>query len=267
MNSKKRPKVALVLSGGAARGIAHIGVLEILHEADIPIDMIVGCSIGSIIGVLYAQEPDPKKIHELIFSIWPTNYSYKLLGAPSIRQGIRGYGFFSTQHLRKLFAKHLKVERLEELSIPMHIVSTDLEKGSLHTFSTGSILDAVCSSIAIPGFFEPVQIGDRYYVDGGIISVLPTEIAKQLGADIIIGSDVSIKLGREKNLDSLWFKTWAIIEKKKKEQQESIADILLLSGKEHTPALWKKKSVLHYFYEDGKRVAKEHLQAIRELIT
>lgn len=171
-----RYKTGIVLSGGGARGFAHLGVLKALNEHGIYPQIISGVSAGSIVGVLYADGYTPDEI----LSIFETTDLYRMLRfyKPSL-------GILKAAGLQKLLLKHLSVTRIEDLTIPLIISATDFGSAATEYFSKGSIIDAVMASSAIPLVLKPYTINGKMYVDGGLMNNLPIEPLLNLCDDII----------------------------------------------------------------------------------
>jgi len=179
-----RPRVGLILGGGAARGYAHLGILKRFEEENIPIDFIIGISMGAIIGAIYASGhnvdkliSDAKKINMLKF--------ISLLDFKVSRTGL-----VKGEKIEKYLRGYVK-ESFEELNIPLYIVATDIQTGKGVVFKEGDLIKAIRASISIPVFFEPVEYNGTKLVDGSIIDSEAIELAASLGADIIINCDVS----------------------------------------------------------------------------
>lgn len=180
---KTQPRIALVLGGGGAKGLAHVGVLEEFEKAGIPIDMIIGCSAGSIVGALYADCLDANYLR-LILEPMKTN---SLLDINIFKAR---YGLSQGTSLRKFLYEHLSVRYFDELKIPFIAVATDLYSGELVPIGGGPIVSAVVASSSIPLVFVPVEIHGRILVDGGVIDPVPVRIARNLGADFIVAVDL-----------------------------------------------------------------------------
>lgn len=156
----------IVLSGGGARGFAHIGVLKALNEHEIYPETISGVSAGAIVGVLYADGYKPDEIFELIHDL----DLFKILRIRTPRLGV-----LKADGLRKLFLQHLRHQRIEELPLPITICATNFSRAHTEFFEDGSIIDAVLASSAIPVILKPVTVGGNMYVDGGLMNNLPVE--------------------------------------------------------------------------------------------
>lgn len=219
------PRIGLVLSGGGAKGLAHIPVLEALDSLGIPIYCITGTSIGSIIGSLYAAGYSGKEIRQIAFSLdWsrlledriPRNklaiqfkpfyelYPFLLdLDSTGIHFPaglIKGYNLYKTLH-HYLFPV-LHIHQFDSLPIPFSCIATNLETGTMKVFQSGNLVDAVRASMSIPSVFIPWKIEDSLYVDGGLSSNMPVEEAFRMGADIVIAVDVSAPLLRRERLNN-----------------------------------------------------------------
>ncbi len=223
---KERPRIGLALSGGSARGFAHVGVIEVFEEAGIPVDVIAGTSMGSVIGGLYASGlstddlrfvaaevdwnrvfsdapdrrnlPVERKVEEgrTVFGLPIVN------GRPRIPSGIV-QGQRLTQLLTGLTWHVHPIRDFHDLPIPFVAVATDYETGEAVVLDGGFLPEAIRASIAIPSVFAPVEIDGRYLIDGGIVRNLPTPEVRDLGADIIICSDVTKPLATADSLQSL----------------------------------------------------------------
>lgn len=176
-------RVALVLGGGGARGMAHVGVIEELEKADIPIDVIVGCSAGSIVGALYADCPN---VHRLRRILEPLR-KWDILDISILHCR---YGLVQGRSLRNFLCRNLHHKRFEELRIPLYVVATDLRSGELVCLSHGNIIPAIHASSSIPFVFAPVLLNGRILVDGGVADPVPACVARELEADIVVAVDL-----------------------------------------------------------------------------
>jgi NTE family protein len=178
----KPAKIAVVLGAGASKGFAHIGVLKVLESNRIPVHMIVGTSAGSFVGCLYAYGYNAFQLQELSFSLQRSDI---------IDFGMPDIGFIKGEALEEFINKKTENIPVEKLKIPFYAVATDIQSGSEMIFSSGNTGTVVRASCSIPGVFRPVTIGDRLYADGGIVSPVAVDAAKQLGADVVIAVDIS----------------------------------------------------------------------------
>ena len=179
-----RPRVALVLGGGAARGFAHIGVIRVLEQEKIPIDMIVGTSVGSLIGSLYAYHPSSFELEWTAFELTKDDLlDYALLSA--------SMGPIKGDRLEEFMTRKVSGTNIENLKIPFVAVATDLNRGTRVLLDRGPLPRAIRASCAIPGIFQPVELNGRTLVDGGAVDNLPAAVARERGADIVIAVDIS----------------------------------------------------------------------------
>ncbi len=176
-------RLALVLGGGGARGIAHVGVLEVFRENSIPVDVIIGCSAGSIVGALYADDPDTEHLKEVFLSL-RTDYiiDFDIWNAR--------YGLCQGKTLRRFLNTNLDATNFDELKIPFFAVTTDLYSSELVTIGGGPIAPAVEASAAIPFVFVPVWLHGRAFVDGSVIDPVPVRVARKFNPEIIVAVDL-----------------------------------------------------------------------------
>jgi NTE family protein len=179
-----KPRIGLALGGGAAKGFAHIGVIKMLEASGIHADAVSGTSAGSVVGALYASGMDAFQLQETAFS----------LDEGKIRD-VRFFsgGMVQGQKLQDYVNELVHQAPIEKLRIPFAAVATELENGQRAVFIRGNTGQAVRASSSIPGVFEPVDIAGRHFVDGGVVSPVPVDAARQLGADIVIAVDISAR--------------------------------------------------------------------------
>lgn len=215
-----RPKIGLALGSGGARGLAHIGVLKVLQKAGIPIDYIAGSSMGSIIGVLYSIGSDFAMLEKLAIHLKRKHW---------IDLTVPKLGFVVGDKIKELIKLLTHRKNLEDLPIPTAVVATDLIKEERIVFTEGPIQEAVRASISIPGVFEPVRLGDRILVDGGVIDRVPVSVVKDMGAEIIIAVDVISHVNKVKieNIFDVISHSFAIMERKILSQQTLNVDYLI----------------------------------------
>ncbi len=181
---KRPPKIALALGGGAARGFAHVGVIAALEEAGIKVDMVLGTSAGSLVGAIYASGKNAAQLQEIALKMEEAEITDWTL--PFFNRGIlRG------EALSNYINRQVNNKLIESLPMPLGIVATDLKSGQGVLFTQGDTGRAVRASSAVPSIFTPVKIGDREFVDGGLVAPVPVKYAKQMGAELIIAVDIS----------------------------------------------------------------------------
>lgn len=202
----KVPKVALVLGGGAARGFAHIGVIQALEESGIPIDMVVGTSAGSVVAALHASGKSGTELQRIALSMEEASFSdWRLpLFTPGVIKG---------EALARFIRAQVDAKQIQDLPIRLGIVATDLQSGQGILFQRGDVAMAVRASSAIPAVFQPVSISGHEYVDGGLVAPVPVSYARQMGAEVIIAVDISAAPQANASQDSfqILMKTFAIM--------------------------------------------------------
>jgi len=183
---KRKKKVGLALSGGAARGFAHIGVLDVLQKEGIPIDMIAGTSAGAIIGAVYASCRDSEIVKTHALSI-----DWKKM-ASLFDLSFRMSGLLKGRKIEKSLAEYIGGDvHFSDLKIPFACVATDIDTGEEIVITTGSVPEALRATISVPGIFSVAKRGDRYLVDGGLTTPVPVDTVRQMGADFIIAVNVN----------------------------------------------------------------------------
>lgn len=181
-------KVGLALSSGGSRGLAHIGVLEVLEKNKIPINIIAGTSMGAFISALYAMEPDAKKVEKKAMKFKDENlFDYTF----------PRYGLVKGEKIDKIIKEVIGDVDFEDLKIPLYVTSFDLENNREIIFHRGSVAKAVRASISIPGIFTPTVNKNRVLVDGAVSDPIPTEILKKMGAELIIAVNVNYMKDRK----------------------------------------------------------------------
>lgn len=178
----KPPRLGLALGGGAARGFAHIGVIQVLEENGIKVDLVAGTSAGSLVAALYASGKGGKEMQTLAEGMDEgaiTDWSFPLRGL------IRG------EALARFIRDKTAGRGIEQMALPLGIVATDLSDGSAILFRSGDTGTAVRASSAVPAVFQPVKIGQREYVDGGLVAPVPVRFAREMGAQFIVAVDIT----------------------------------------------------------------------------
>jgi NTE family protein len=180
MSNIKQPKIGLALGSGGARGLAHIGVIKVLEENNIPIDFIAGSSIGAMVGGFYASGLNIKELEEIALGTdWRRIFSTLL--EPSFKKGLIG-----GEKLKTFIEQHTDRKNFETCKIPFAAVATDLKTGEIVVLDEGEMAPAIRASISIPLIFKPVEINGRTLADGGLSAPVPAEVARNMGADIVI---------------------------------------------------------------------------------
>lgn len=189
----KPPRIGLALGGGAARGFAHVGVIQVLEENGIKVDLVAGTSAGSLIAAIYASGKNGKEMQALAEGMDEgaiTDWSFPLRGL------IRG------EALARFVRDKTGGRGIEQMAVPLGIVATDLSDGSPILFRSGDTGTAVRASSAVPAVFQPVKIGQREYVDGGLVSPVPVRFAREMGAQLIIAVDITSPPEKDPPMDA-----------------------------------------------------------------
>lgn len=182
--AKPAPRIGLALGGGAARGFAHIGVIQVLEEAGIKPSVVVGTSAGSLVAALYASGKggaELQRVAEAMEEAALTDWTLPIFSR----------GVFRGEALARYVNAQLGNRLIEQLPLPLGILATDLHTGEGVLFQRGDVGVAVRASSAVPGIFLPVPIGQREFVDGGLVAPVPVGFARQMGAELVIAVDIS----------------------------------------------------------------------------
>jgi NTE family protein len=286
----KKKRIGLALGGGGARGLAHIGVLRVLEREKIPIDLIVGTSIGALVGGSYASGISPdelqKKVEEYINSEEFRSSAIQAFDAAHARGDI-GLSHKIQAYLRNRFyliqamfkpsilsneefqvtIKHFIPDiQIEETQIPFRAVATDLVSGEQITFSKGSLRQAVMASCAVPGAIAPLKEGERLLSDGGIICLVPSSVARQEGADIVISVAVDRGIGSEelRTVVDVYHRVSEIMGEKLKNYELAEADVVILPKVRDLH--WSNFSEAINLIDEGEKATREKLDDIRNVM-
>jgi NTE family protein len=255
---KKEPKIALVLGGGSAKGFAHVGVIRVLEQEKIPIHMIVGTSVGSLIGGIYAANPDSFQLEWIAFKIDRNDILDPLI-LPKL-------GLVQGARLESFVEQNVKVRKIEETKIPFFPIATDLNTGETVTLEKGSLAKAIRASSSIPGIFVPVSFDSRTLVDGGVTDNVPCDIAKAKGADIIIAVNLQkdIKDNQIDSLIDIIAQSVSIMMRESSKAKMACADVIIEPDTKGVSMFdfTRKKPLM----EEGIRAAKQAMPSIREAI-
>lgn len=215
-----RPKIGLALGAGGLRGLAHVGVLRVLEREKIPIDYIAGCSIGSLIGALYCAGLDSETIYKLAKHLKRRHW---------LDFVIPKMGIISGDRVLAMIRLLTKQKQFEELTIPLSVIATDLGNGREVIFNEGDVATAVRASVSVPGVFVPYQLGEILYVDGAVLNPTPIDVARKMGADIVIAVDLAHKgeTGTITNLFDVIIQAINIMERQMFNQRQEECDILI----------------------------------------
>jgi NTE family protein len=256
-----RPRIGLALSGGAARGIAHVGVLRALQENNIPIDAIAGASAGALVGGSYATGLSIDKLEKMA-----SGFRWR----HTARLSFSRLGLQSNARREKFLRAHLPVTRFEDLKIPFAAMVTDLRKGTLIVFrDTGDLPFAIRASACIPAIYVPVRDRDgRLLIDGGIVANLPISHTRDLGADIVIAVDVNADgirfFDRPHTALGVLAYTFIAVERIVSNQERATADILIVPKVGHIR--WDQTRRADELVQAGYEAGLEAIDKIRKLI-
>jgi NTE family protein len=256
-----RPRVGLALSGGAARGFAHVGVLRALKENQIPIDCIAGTSAGALVGGAYAAGLSTDRIEAI-----GRRLRLRDMGRVTIlRRGIQ-----SNQRLEEYLRARLPLTRFEDLPVPFAAIATDLHSGAPVVMrGEGDLAFAIRASCCVPGWYVPVKDGrGKWLVDGGLSANIPSLYARELGADVVIAVDVNSEgakfFGPPRTVIGVLFQTIMVVARNLAAHQLKDADIIISPKIGHIR--WDETKRADELLAAGYEAAQESMERIRELI-
>ena len=287
----RKRHIGLALGGGGARGLAHIGVLRVLEQEEIYIDLLVGTSIGALVGGAYASGMGPNEMQERIDEYLNSEEfqssaikAFETVNAPGeagLTEKIQSYfknrffmvqamfkpGILSREDFQHTIDFFIPDIQIEETRLPFRAVATDLVSGEQIIFSKGSLRQAVMASCAVPGAVEPIKEGQRILSDGGIICLIPSSVAREEGADIVIAVAVDRDLYSEeefRTVAGVYHRVSEIMANKLKDIELMDADIVILPevGDLH----WASFSQARNLIQEGEKATREKLSDIRNAI-
>lgn len=256
-----RPTIGLALSGGAARGIAHVGVLRALAENKVPIDCVAGTSAGSLVGGAWASGLPVDQIEEFGRSL-----RWRDIG----RMTVSRLGVQSNERLEQYLRERLPITRFEDLPLPFAAVATELVSGTAVIMrDRGDVPFAIRASCAIPGWYVPVTDEQgRQLVDGGLVAVIPASIARSLGADIVIAVDVNGDgagfLGPTSSVVGVLLQSMLVVQKTASHYQVSMSDYVIRPKVGHIrwDEMGRSEELIAAGYQSGLEAAPEILELI-----
>jgi len=254
---KPPAKVALVLGAGASRGFTHIGALKILEANRVPIHLIVGTSAGSFVGSMSAYGFTAFQIQTLSFSIEKGDI---------IDLTVPDKGFIKGEKLESYVNHMVNNTPIEKMRTPLYVVVTDIQSGEEVVFASGNTGMAVRASCSVPGIFQPVKIGDRTYVDGGLVSPVAVDYARKMGADLVIAVDISTGANNappQTTMDTI-MQSVIIMYSKISQNQLSRADVVIRPKVSHIGSTDFSKR--HEAVLEGERAALEAMPAIKKAL-
>jgi NTE family protein len=257
----ERPRIGLALSGGAARGIAHVGVVRELLAHNIPIDFVAGTSGGSIVGGAFAAGLPIEEIEEIGRSL-----RWRDIGRVTLSK----LGIQSNARLEQLLRERLPITKFEDLKIPFAAIATDLHTGAPVILSgKGDIPFAIRASCCVPGWYVPVtDIEGRQLVDGGLVANVPTKPARALGADIVVAVDVNFEgakfLGPPTSAIGVLFQSMMVIQRTAAAHELNDADVVILPRVGHIR--WDEVARGAELIEAGAVAARAAIEQIQQLL-
>jgi NTE family protein len=284
-----KKRVGLVLGGGGARGLSHIGVLKVFEQEGIPLDVVVGTSIGAMVGGAYAcgissQELE-RKVREYVSSAEFRSSAIKAMGdiygreQEGLTQKIQSFlknqfyliqmlfkpGILSLDTFQSMIHYFIPDIQIEDTRIPFRAVATDLITGEQIVFYKGSLRHAVIASSAVPGAIEPVKEGERLLSDGGIISLIPVSVARKEGADLVIAVAVDRDLRTDeefKTAQDIYYRACEITSYKLEHYELMDADIIIRPDVKNIH--WTAFSEAIDLIREGEKAARERIQSIQD---
>ncbi|HMG75945.1 MAG TPA: patatin-like phospholipase family protein [Pyrinomonadaceae bacterium] len=256
-----RPRVGLALSGGAARGMAHIGVLRALEESAIPIDAIAGASAGALVGGLYAAGLSIAQLEAMA-----RKFRWRHMG----RMGFSRLGLQSNAPMERFLRANLPITRFEDLPLPFAALATDLTTGTAVVMrDQGELPFAIRASVCLPAFYVPVRDPDgRLLVDGGLVANLPISYTRDLGADIVIGVDVGADgakfMETPQTALGVLTQVFVAVERVVSQQQAPMADFIIIPKVGHIR--WDQSRRADELMKIGYEAAMASIDQIKKLI-
>ena len=263
-----KKKLGLALGAGGARGVAHVGFLRALEEADIRADYVTGCSMGSIVGACYCAGIPMQTLHEVITTLRLSRIA-QLNPNP-----LRACGLFRLNKARKLLEEYIGAQtQFSDLKIPFCCVATDVLSGKTVRLKEGSVVDAIIASSSVPGAFSPVERDGMLLVDGGVIERVPVRENKQMGAEVIVAVDVLGDLVTSvfeapQNLIDTFLRYIDVIDTRvtQSKRRSRMKDIALWLVPELGDMDQYKVKNLDFAYEKGYELGRANVQKIAELV-
>jgi len=256
----KKPKIALVLSGGAALGFAHLGVVEELIKAGIKPDIVVGTSMGAIVGGAYAAG---LSVEEMI------QYAYKMNVFKFVDVNFNKTGMFSGTKINKLLEEVFKDITADQCLCKFVAIAADIIEAKQVVLESGKVKEMVRASMNIPGLLVPIEQESNFLIDGGVLNNYPDDVAKNLGADIIIGVDVlrnSYPNTKPKNLVVSLFNSLTMLQMELYKYKPTYTDVLIAPDLSKMAQMDFKKESIDYALEVGREEGKKQINQIKEVI-
>ncbi len=252
-----RPTIGLALGSGSVRGAAHVGILKVLEEERIPVDLIAGTSVGAFIGALYAGG-QPISAFERVLPTVRWRQLVQIMLNPS--------AFVSNHRMIRFVEKYIGPVDFEDLRIPFAAVAANALTGETHILNKGRVSRAICASTAIPGIIKPVALDNRVLIDGGVVHAVPVALARSMGADVVIAVDVSLASSTKKapkHFIASILNTIEIMSEKIRQEELQLADVVLHPDFGINPLSFKASPSL---IQMGEKAAREAIASIKRKI-
>lgn len=251
MDNLKNKTVALALGGGSVLGATHVGVLKALDESKAEIKAISGTSAGAIIATLYAFGKSAKEIEKIVLK-----FEWKNLSSMTLSK----FGLLSNEKIGEMIRYNIGDKNIEDATIPLYIIATDITTGEKVLLDKGNVSDAVMASTCVPGIFVPVEINGRILVDGGIIENIPLSCLKDKKVDFIIGVDLITEHSNKKpnNAIEVLYNSFSFLVKTNKKIQTKEADILIKPdlSKFNAIDMSQMKDLIKIGYDETRKIIK-----------
>lgn len=252
---KIRRNVALILGGGAARGFAHIGVLKVLRREKIPVDLVVGTSIGALIGAGFALDISTEKMEE---------QARKIRWRDLLDLSLSRLGLIEGTRLEHVIREAIEHKTFHDLKIPLGVVACDVEKPEEMILTSGDLAKSIRASCSLAGIFAPVRVGGRLLIDGGVVQTVPVSAARKLGARFTIAVDVGfmVRVGKIDNVFQLIYQSYQIMAQELSNYQAYAASVTIKPdlGDIHQMAFNRAEEAIRI----GELAAEKALPEIRE---
>lgn len=259
--SPRRLRLGLALSGGAARGVAHVGVLKVFAEHGVEVDCIAGTSAGALVAGAYASGMTPEELE---------SFGQALRWRDFGRMTFSKFGVQTNQRMEDYVRERFSVTRFEDLKIPLAVVATDLHTGlPVIMRDEGDVAFAIRASCAVPGLYVPVvDEQGRQLVDGGLVANLPVSVVRSLGADVVVAVDVNYEgakfLGPPQSAFSVLFQSFLVVQRTATAHQRQLADVVISPRVGHIR--WDEMARTDDLIAAGVKAARSALPNIRELV-
>ena len=256
---KVRPQVALVLGSGGARGYAHVGVLQVLQDAGVPINLVVGSSVGSVVGALFADHGRWQEAYRAMMS-------GKFWTFADISAIPRPTGIMTGYHLQRFLFNSMRATTFRQLTVPLAVVTTDLMQGKPFVIKSGPIAPAAEASASIPGLVQPAHLYGRILVDGGVVDPVPADIALQYHPKLIIAVNINKQLTSTMPVNNfgIMSRSFSIIYRQLTMKGSSKADVIIYP-KVGVASTFSTKDK-YILFQEGQLAAKKALPKILRLM-